>query len=158
MASWFDWKALNPTDLDGEVQFTTGRAVKTLAYISMEITFTERRCPCPPGWNFDAKTLEHIRMKGSRFKEGAFQPKTFTVRLESGRFLKPFVEDHGGVERFEGQAYSYALRLVLDKCPWPLPEECIDISWLSGRADKVTRFVCRKGGLENSWTSSCLAM
>lgn len=97
-------------------------------------------------------------MKSSRFKEGAFQPKTFTVHLESGRFAKPFMEDTGSVKSFGDQAHSYALRLVFDKCPWPLSEEFIDSWWLPGRANGVTRFVCREGGLYNSWTSGCRAM
>jgi hypothetical protein len=158
MAASFDWKALNHTVLDEEVQATRGRAATTLAHISMEITLTERRCPCPPGWNFDEKTLEHIRMTSSGFKQGAFRPRIFTLRLESGRFPKPFMEDHGGVESFGDQAYSYGLRLVFDKCPWPLPEDIDGRLWLLGRQDEVTRFVCREGGLYNSWTSGCLAM
>lgn len=121
MAASFDWKALNPTVLDEEVRATTGRATKTLAHVSMEITLTDRRCPCPPSWNLNEKTLEHIRLKKTRFKDVAFQPKTFTVRLESGRFPLPFMEDSCGVERFSDYAYSYALRLEFEKCPWPLP-------------------------------------
>ena len=158
MAAWFDWKALNPTVLDEEVQVATMRAAKTLAYINIELTLTERRCACPPGWDFDENTLEHIRMKSSRFKEGAFQPKTYTIYLESGRFPKPFIEDTGLMKSFGDQAYCYALRLVFDQCPWPLREDYIGSWWLPGREDKVTRFVCREGGLESSWTSSCLAM
>ncbi|KAJ5110973.1 hypothetical protein N7532_001508 [Penicillium argentinense] len=126
LAASFDWRALNPTALDEQLAITGSRTAKTLTHLSLEITSTERRCPCPPGWNFDENTLERIRMTTSRFKEGAFQPRTFSVRLESGRFAKPFMEDHGGVEKFGDQARSYALRLVFDRCPWPSLEQYIN--------------------------------
>ncbi|KAJ5833223.1 hypothetical protein N7474_001534 [Penicillium riverlandense] len=125
LGACFDWKALNPTVLDEQPTITQGATPKTLAHISLEITLTDRRCPCPKGWNFDEKTLERIRMSRSSFKESAFQPRTFTVRIESGTFAKPFMEDHGGVKSFGDFAHKYALRLVFDRCPWPLPEEYI---------------------------------
>ncbi|KAJ5092138.1 hypothetical protein NUU61_007008 [Penicillium alfredii] len=114
LAASFDWKVLNSPVLEEQPAITGGRTAKTLAHLSMEITLTERRCPCPRGWNFDEKTLERIRMTSSTFKDSAFQPKTFSVRLEAGRFAKPFMEDHGGVKGFGDQAHSYALRLVFD--------------------------------------------
>lgn len=157
LAASFDWRALNPTVLDDRVTITGGRTAKTLAHVSLEISLTERRCPCPPGWNFDENTLERIRASRSKFKETAFQPRTFSVRLESGRFAKPFMEDHGGVQSFGDQAHSYALRLVFDRCPWPLLEEYIGGS-IWGDKKEVTRFVCQEEGLYNSWMGSCVTM
>ena len=159
LAASFDWKVLNSPVLDEQPAITGGRTAKTLAHLSMEITLTERRCPCPEGWNFDENILERIRMTSSTFKDSAFQSKTFSVRLESGRFAKPFMEDHGGVKEFGDQAHSYALRLVFDRCPWPTPEEHINGSssiWWYQR--KMTRFVCRESGLYNSWMGSCIVV
>lgn len=157
LAASFDWRALNQTVLDELPAITGGRTTKTLAHLSLEITLTERRCPCPQGWNFDENTLERIRMTQSGFRESAFQPRTFSVRLESGRFAKPYMEDHGGVEKFGDQADSYALRLVFDRCPWPLLEEYIGGS-IWGDKKEVTRFVCQESGRYNSWLGGCVAM
>ena len=96
-------------------------------------------------------------MTTSSFGEGAFQPKTLTVRLESGRFAKPFMEDHGGVKKFGDQAHSYALRLIFDRCPWPLAEDYIGGPIWSNKTE-VTRFVCRETGLYNSYMGGCVAM
>lgn len=76
--------------------------------------------------------------------------------MESGTFAKPFMEDHGGVKTFGDQAHNYALRLVFDGCPWPLPEEYIGDS-IRMNEERPVRFVCRDGRLyNNSW--GCLVM
>jgi hypothetical protein len=88
--------------------------------------------------------------------EEGLQPKTYTVRLESGRFPMPYLMDLYGKEDFEGMGGN-RLRLVFHKSPYRPKEE-----WKGNRStlDSMKRdptiFVARPID-ENLW-DSCLVI
>ncbi|KAJ5812045.1 hypothetical protein N7474_008346 [Penicillium riverlandense] len=96
VANEFDWKALNPQALKETIHISRGRNVQHLAQLSVEITLTERR---PRRDEERARILLKTFQDGKYpFTDSAFRPKTFTVRLEEGKFPLPFTDDHGGPE------------------------------------------------------------
>jgi hypothetical protein len=86
---------------------------QTIAYLSLEITLTERL----PDQEYWGKALKEFKNEKYPFTEDAYRPQTYTVRLESGRFALPFMVEHYHQTRFPGHA-EYALRLGFDKSPY----------------------------------------
>lgn len=158
VANEFDWKVLNPQALEETIDIPGRRNVRRrhLAYLSVEITLTER---------LPYRDEERVRtlLKGPTvgkchpFKDIAFRPKTYTLRLDLGRFILPWGDDQGGPLEFP-YAYEYGLRLVFDKSPYPPPPE-----WerpdQSGYIWRWREFVSVKKGLyHNTWFGGCISI
>ena len=89
-----------------------------IAQISIEMTLTKRRISKLCGLG-DTDTHK-AAINESRLTEDAFQPKSYTVRLEKGVFLRP-----GDAMRQINPSDSskFALRLVFDPSPYPPQQE-----------------------------------
>jgi len=64
------------------------------------------------------RSLAGYRINEALLEEEAFQPKTFQVRLEKGRFLTPFDRSHGLTENPE-----FGLQLSFEPSPYPPREQ-----------------------------------
>jgi hypothetical protein len=111
-ARGFDWKALNTPALEHRISIPNSNNTRYLAHLSLAITITDRE-PLPEYYTDKDRAK---RTAYNDLNEEGLQPKTYTVRLESGRFPMPYLMDLYGKEDLEGLARS-RLRLVFDKFP-----------------------------------------
>lgn len=122
----FDWKTLNPQALEQVIDMS-GRGVECLAYLSIEITMTDRLALRDERFGEMLKKITpHRRIP---FTEGAFRPKTYTIRVERGAFDIPWLVDYGDAES-RRLCPQYSLRLVFDLSPYP--------------ASRVWKVACRR--------------
>ena len=112
-AKLFKWKTLNLNALEQTICIRRNRNPQNIAYLSLEITLTERL----PDREIWGKALDVFKKEKYPFTEDAYRPQTYTVRLESGRFALPFMVEHYHQTRFPDSP-EYALRLVFDKSPY----------------------------------------
>lgn len=112
----FNWKALDPKALEQTIYDSrrSSTGVECLSYLSVEIELTDRLALRDERFG---KMLKEITPEHQNpFTEGAFRPKTYTIRLERGAFVLPFIAGSGkGVQNEP----KYSLRLVFDQSPYP---------------------------------------
>jgi hypothetical protein len=95
------------------------KAPLRLGQFELGITFTGRL----PSWARTPKLAE-VYPEGRNkllFTEKAFQPKIFTVRLEKGNYILPWVIDRNPTKIDKSTVYNtrYARRLMFDASPYP---------------------------------------
>ncbi|CAI7679009.1 unnamed protein product [Penicillium pancosmium] len=144
----FDWKALNAPALEEIINVPTSNSTRILAHLSLEITITNYD-PFPE--YYGERNRPAVRTEYNDLNEEGMLPKTYTVRLESGRFPMPYMMDLYGKEDFLGFPGS-RLRLAFDKSPYRPWQE-----WKGNRGGLVDMkrgdpviFVARKIK-ENTW-------
>lgn len=116
----FDWKPLSPDVLDHAVTISSDSRKKphTIAQIDIEMTLTKRRVSNLCG--LEGIDTHKAAINESRLTENAFQPKSYTVHLEEGVFLRP--GDAMREVNFSDSS-KFALRLVFDPSPYPPQHE-----------------------------------
>lgn len=118
IAAEFDWELKNPASLDTLVELSNDSWKKTtISQFDIELTLTKRVHPL----------LKDIRHKYTLLNEqalvdAAFLPKTYTIRLENGRFDEPDVPSASWLP-FSYRPPQYALRLLFNQSPFPPLEE-----------------------------------
>ncbi|KAJ5459778.1 uncharacterized protein N7458_001330 [Penicillium daleae] len=74
-AKQFEWKTLNLDALEKTVRIRQDMSPQTIAYLSLEITLTER-LPDQECWR---KALKEFKNEKYPFTEDAYRPQTYTV-------------------------------------------------------------------------------
>ncbi|KAI1506453.1 hypothetical protein F5X99DRAFT_364248 [Biscogniauxia marginata] len=110
VAAEFDWKPqLNSEPLDSVLDLNTNQDL--LAEYNIELALTRRRIP-----SLGDSVSEEALINEAHLKDAAFVPKTYTIRLEKGRFP---VSRNVSV----WANWWYGRRIVFDKSPFPPLEE-----------------------------------
>ncbi|KAI0598769.1 hypothetical protein F4775DRAFT_554264 [Biscogniauxia sp. FL1348] len=110
VAAEFDWKPQPSSQaLDSVINPDTNQAL--LAEYNLELTLTKRRIP-----SLGNTSTEGAQINEAHLTDAAFVPKTYTIRLEKGRFP---VSRNVSV----WANWWYGLRIVFDKSPFPPLEE-----------------------------------
>lgn len=116
----FNWKALDPKALEQPIDDSrhSSKSVECLGYLSVEIELTHRLAQRDERFG---KMLNEITPEHQNpFTDDAFRPKTYTIRLERGAFVLPFIVGSGQSVQNEPK---YSLRLVFDQSPYPASRE-----------------------------------
>ncbi|PYH94040.1 hypothetical protein BO71DRAFT_399208 [Aspergillus ellipticus CBS 707.79] len=113
IAAEFDWKLQSPECLEQTVNLDTkSQKPQVLSEFDIELTLTQRR--------ISGCETKNYRINEALLTESAFEPKTYRVRLEKGKFLTQFDSMYAVSTR---DSMRFALRLVFDKSPYPLREQ-----------------------------------
>lgn len=149
----FDWKTLNPQALEQVIDMS-GRGVECLAYLSIEITMTDRLALRDERFGEMLKKITpHRRIP---FTEGAFRPKTYTIRVERGAFDIPWLVDYGDAES-RRLCPQYSLRLVFDLSPYSASQDWKQPDDANG-CDKWKEFVSLESSLPQTLLSRCIVI
>ena len=146
----FDWKVLNAQALESPISVPNSDSQCTLAHLSLELTINDY----DP--YIEYKNIDHYAKRTSfnDLSDEGMKPKTYTVRLQSGRFPRPVMLDLYDKENFEGER-GFRLRLVFDQTPYrPAKEWKGERLVLREMKRDPTIFVSRRIK-EKSW-DSCL--
>lgn len=144
LASEFEWKLKNPDSLDTvvELDHNNSREGVLLSQFDIELTLTKRLHPRYQDNPIYAGINERF------LQDAAFLPKSYTIRLEHGRFDDPAYKNWSiwkNSRPFFYQPDMYALRLVFDKSPFPPLDEWRDARDVAeaGRWPEIKEFVDR---------------
>ena len=85
----FDWKVLNAQALESPISVPNSDSQCTLAHLSLELTINDY----DP--YIEYKNIDHYAKRTSfnDLSDEGMKPKTYTVRLQSGRFPRPVMLD-----------------------------------------------------------------
>jgi hypothetical protein len=129
IAADLTWKAVDSTNLEQVIPIPINNTnTNTNASINqspspltspftLEITLQKRRIPSLQDARFDKHKLNEKILT-----DAAFEPKTYTLRLEQGRFRTPHELLNDGKNCPDWVPW-YALRLVFDTSPYPPRKE-----------------------------------
>lgn len=134
------WTCSDPESLSKVIDVPKNRGLQHLAQFNINMTI--ERHPVPIFYSAGPHKFHPERA----LAEAAFQPKSFTVRLEKGVFPTPICAKN---PKDDIHARKYALRLVFDSSSYPPPEEWTDESNHSASSARVwewTTFVSRDLG------------
>ena len=117
IAAELEWKSIGPVDTDQAVDIldqVTSSAPRTspqiLGQLNLEITL-RKQLP----QRAEASILSKSTTINERsLEDDAFQPKSYTVKIERGNFIEPCYIGYPNSERSR-----FALRLLFDKSPYP---------------------------------------
>ncbi|KAF9535255.1 hypothetical protein CPB83DRAFT_695 [Crepidotus variabilis] len=115
IAAEFDWRALSGTALDTVITVDDQNPSSVIAELEIELTLTRRHIPRLGQADMSQFIINEFLLEAS-----AFEPKVYTLRLESGIFRSDYDEmrvDLGEVEL--PYTPRYGLRLLFDRSPYP---------------------------------------
>jgi hypothetical protein len=116
--SEFEWKSTAIEPLDDNQTPQSHHSPHFLGYLNLEITPTER---LPP---FARKNHEKNTMvNGGSLTDDAFQPKSFTVRIEQSYFSTPAHLKNEFTHLGPNRDLSWTRRLVFNTLPYPSESE-----------------------------------
>lgn len=119
IAAVFEWEPQDSkllsqaVDLDND----TRRGPNLISQFEIEMTLTKQRSPTYPPQECD------WRMNASLLSDDAFLPKSYTVKLERGKFITPHDARRAKEIPFTPR---YTLRLIFDNSPYPPRHEWKD--------------------------------
>jgi hypothetical protein len=115
IACEISWKAKDPNALQQVITSTNPSSL--ISQFALEITLQKRRISSLQDARWDKSELNEKLLT-----DAAFQPKTYTLRLEQGRFRTPHDLLNDG-KNTPDWAPWYAFRLVFDVSPYPPRQE-----------------------------------
>ncbi|KAI1388058.1 uncharacterized protein F4822DRAFT_301113 [Hypoxylon trugodes] len=111
IAAVLEWKRIDsprdPTEVAGVAQ---NRGPQLLGQLNLEIALVKRL----PKWVEASILSKSTLINEFSLMDVAFQPKTYTVRIEKGNFIEPCSINCGN-----WNGWRYELRLLFDKSPYP---------------------------------------
>jgi hypothetical protein len=117
IAADFVFKAKDPNALQQSINLTSTNNSLLLDQFAMDLTLQKRRIA-----RFNPRPGVEYQINEKLLTDAAFQPKTYTIRLEKGRFRTQYDMQHDG-KKIAPWAPWYGLRLVFDVSPYPPREE-----------------------------------
>ena len=116
--SEFEWKSTAIEPLDDNQTPQDHQSPHLLGQLNLEITLTKR---LPP---FARKRHEENTMvNGGSLTDDAFQPKSFTVRIEQGNFSTPARLNDEFAHLDHSRDLTWTKRLVFNTSPYPPESE-----------------------------------
>jgi hypothetical protein len=119
IAADFEYKTKDPKVLQQSINLTSTNNSRLLDQFAIELTLQKRRIS-----RFNARPGTEYQINEKLLTDAAFLPKTYTIRLEKGRFRTQYdvlkLNDGRKIAPWDPR---YALRLVFDVSPYPPREE-----------------------------------
>lgn len=104
------WKSIKSSNPAQDTASSWTRAPRLLGQLDIEMTLINQLPKCAEGTALSSRPNLNVET----LIDDAFQPKSYTIRIEEGNFIEPCGAGYPNLEK-----QRFARRLLFDKSPYP---------------------------------------